>query len=273
MDARQFLMGSGQPGFSFRRPGDRVVGQITGEPTVQQQRNYADGQPAVWEKSGDPKLQLLVPVQTQYRNYEGVSRPDLSRPDTGGRILYVKGKHFESALKAAILGAGASWLEVGGWVDITYTEDDYNSPAGIKPKMFAVTYRPPTPQERAQFGAQQHQVPPTRQPQQPQQFGGPGQQQPGWQQPGWGQPAAGGPPQTTRTVAYNGHEPNGWRDPYPPTQPAHHEVGPPPEWATPTSGVPTSPGAPVTPTSGPPVMSTLQRIEAARNAGAEEPPY
>lgn len=225
MDAKAFLMGSGNPGFSFSRPGDRIVGQIIAEPTMQQQKVYGTNDPAVWP-SGDPKMQMLVNVSTSFRNYEGIANPDRAQPDTGARTIYVKGKHFERACREAVRDAGAAFLDVGGWLDITYTGDDMTSKAGMKPKLFTVRYMAP----RAQAAVVQS-VAPVYLSQQPSYIT---QQQPN----PWGIQA----PATPQ-----------------PQLPAHHEQGPPPAWAQepaqPVSAVPVSAGPP---------MSTLEAIRAAQ---------
>lgn len=249
MDAKSFLMGSSNPGFSFVRPGDEVAGQIVSEPQIQQQRVFdptgVSKELAFWP-SGDPKYQMVVALQTNFRNYEGISRPDTSVPDTGMRTLYVKGKHMESALKQAILHAGASFLDVGGMIQVRYTGDDYDSKAGIKPKLFAVRYLPPAPKAPAAQDAWMNQGGQGYQqtPQQPQRPTGPvyAPTQPQMQ----GQPPAAQ-----------------WGSPAQVAMPAHHEVGPMPDWAQPAAAAPVS----AAPASAPPsqqAMSTLQVLQAMK---------
>lgn len=249
-NARDHIMGSGSPAFSFSRPGDGVAGPILTEPQVVQQRDFATGAPAFWP-SGDPKLQVVFQIQTNLRNFEGITNPDRSRPDNGVRTIFVKGKHFEKALKDAILNANAGWLEVGGWFAATYTGDDMTSKAGNKPKLFDVKYQAPPPQPPAHFqqgqqgygqaqgyGNQQQPtyVPPT--PPQP-----PVQAQPNWQQPGWGTQQPYG--QSAQAV------------------PSHHGTEQAmPDWARPSS-------APPAPSSAPPApsLSTLDMIKQAQESG------
>jgi len=280
MDAQSFLMGSSNPGFSFRQFGDRIVGQILAPPTVQQQKVFKTNDPAFWP-SGDPKLQMLVSVATSFRNWEGIATPDRARPDTGERTIYVKGKHFEKAVKQAILESGAKFLAVGGWVDITFTGEDMESDAGQKPKLFAVRYMPPAPGSAPAPAA-------PAQPSYPQQ---PAPQAPGhagtWTA-GWGAPpqqppqqaytpdpwattpqAAPRPPAQAQPVWHPQHAPVGYADPTP-VSPAHHEQGPPPAWAT---GGPSAPPAQVSPA---PQMSTLAAIRATQADpanGADQAPF
>jgi hypothetical protein len=256
MDPRSFIMGSGCPGFSFVRPGDRIVGQIISEPKLQQMKVWRNGQPtdelAVWP-SGEPKLQLTFQVQTQFRNYEGIREPKKEAPDDGRRSVYVNGKHREAALRQAIRAAGADWLEVGGWYDETYTGDDYESKAGIKPKLAEIRYAPPSAAfKAAQAQAQpepvyaaQAQVNAERQGSHGNQVAG----QQNWQQAGW-------TPQAT--------------------VPSHHgQTADMPTWATSNAPVSTPPVQSAPPVQSGAPMSTLEQLRAARESASstEEPPF
>lgn len=272
-DARSLIMGASTPGFSFLHIGDTVTGQILTEPKAVQQRNFHDGQPAFWP-SGDPKMQTVFQIQTAYRNYEGISNPDRSKPDDGVRSMFVKGKHMEKATKGAILASGASWLDVGGWVQFTYTGDDMESKAASKPKFFTVKYQPGPPPQAPQGGL----VPPQHYGQhgQPQHQGygaqggyqppaQPSQAAPAWQQPGWN------PQQVVQGVPTSPAGPgvhNAPPFPQPPVQaPPHHgSADTMPDWAAgPTS-------APPAPSSAPPApaLSTLDAIRAAQTSGTPD---
>lgn len=278
-NARDLIMGTGAPGFSFNRPGDGVMGQIITEPKSQQVKKYGTNELDFWP-SGDPKMQVVFQIQTQLRNYEGMANPDRSQPDTGVRTIYLKGKHFEKATKDAILAAGGSWLEPGGWFSATYTGDDYNSKAGIKPKLFEVRYQAPPPGSQQ---AQQHQgqAAPGNQGyggqqgygQQPPQ-GGPAWQQAGWnpqqQVPGVPQGFAGGPG-THGTSPYPPQPPQGGF-PGQSVMPSHHGTAEQmPEWAKPASSPPAQP------TSAPPALSTLELIKQGQTGtpdyGSVEPVF
>ena len=283
-DARSLIMGSGSPGFSFNYPGDTVTGQILTEPKAVQARDFASGQPAFWP-SGDPKMQTVFQIKTAFRNYEGINSPDRMRPDDGVRTIYLKGKWMEKATKEAILAARASWLDVGGWIQFTYTGDDMTSKAGNKPKLFQVKYQPPAqapqqpqvaPNGYGQGYGQQQQFQQAPRPPQPVQSAQPNWQQPGWQpQGGYAQGGPINPPQlgmvnepiqTFAPATFN----------QTPAQPAHH--GTPdtmPGWAAgPTSAPPLS--SPPSPASAPPApqLSTLDLIrqsqaDSAQSGGVE----
>ncbi len=250
-DARSLIMGTGAAGFSFNRPGDSVLGQIITEPKAVQVKKFGTNELDFWP-SGDPKMQTVFQVQTQWRNYEGIANPDRTQPDSGIRTIYLKGKHFERATKDAILAAGASWLDVGGWFQATYTGDDYNSKAGIKPKMFEVRYQPPQQQPQQ---AHQGYGPPQGQQgygqQAPQPPRPPQQAQPNWQQAGWRPEQNQQPPQGFAPASFSQ------------TVPSHHGTAESmPDWAKPTSAPPVSSAPPA------PNLSTLQMI-ANSQAGSE----
>ena len=261
-DSRSRIMGASTPGYSFLQVGQSVVGQIITEPKDVQQRNFHDGSPAFWP-SGDPKMQTVFQIQTSLRQYEGISQPDRSKPDDGVRSLFIKGKHMERAFKDAILAAGASWLDIGGWIQVTYTGDDMSSKAASKPKFFAVKYQPGPPQAPAQTA-----------PAAPYGNQGYGQPQPpAWQTPGW-QPQAVPPPAPPQ---YQGAPVTQAPWPAQPVMPSHH--GSPesmPAWA---SGPSSAPPAPSSAPPAPPALSTLQMIAQAQQTsgspdyGSVEPAF
>lgn len=240
MDPDRFLMGAPKvPSWKFVNPGDRILGEVVFR-EVRQQIDYLTKEPKVW-KSGDPMYQLVVHVQTQLRD------PSIEN-DQGLRAVYVKGRQMEAVIRDAVRAAGAPGIQVGGQLSLTYIGPDMTSEAPIKPHAFQAAYRA-APVAGVMPG-------------QPQTFGyGPSVVQAlpdPWAQPAQAYPQA-RPQQpahaTGGTIAgpqsyYPQHEPAG--------QPAHHEQGPPPEWAT---AAPTSPAAPA------PAMNTLAAIKAAQLAG------
>lgn len=264
VSARDLIMGSSSPAFSFARPGDQVVGQIITEPQATQQRDFATGQPAFWP-SGDPKMQTVFQIQTQLRNYEGIGNPDRTKPDNGIRTIFIKGKHFEKATKEAILRAGGDFLDVGGYFQAIYTGDDMSSKAGNKPKLFQVQYQPPLANsgpanQYVQQGAPAHQGYGGQQYAQQAYPAQPAQPAPTWQQPGW-QPQNGIPavPNGFGTPGTHGAPPFPPQAPQAAAVPSHH--GSPaamPDWAAPVS-------TPPVPTSAPPHLSTLDLIRNSQS--------
>jgi hypothetical protein len=146
--ADQFLMGGGASAAKFETVGDSISGTIAESPEVRQQTDIATNEPVFWP-SGDPKMQLIVTLQTKER--EGVD-------DDGKRRVYVKGKSLTEAVREAVKQTGAKGLEVGGSLTVTYTGDGTASQRGFNPpKLYSATYgRPDTTAASGDFlGVQQ----------------------------------------------------------------------------------------------------------------------
>lgn len=112
----QFLMGGGGPPSAFTKydpPGTTVTGTITEKPELRQQTDPKDSSLKFWD-DGKPMMQLIVVIQTTKRD-----NPD----DDGLRRLYVKGR-LQKAVKEAVAKAGASFLEIGGTLSVTFTHED-----------------------------------------------------------------------------------------------------------------------------------------------------
>lgn len=257
--ARDLIMGNSAPAMTFNDVGAEIMGKIITEPKAVQQtvydpRNPQNKTPAFWP-SGDPKMQVIFQVQTQWRNYEGIKNPDRNSPDDGRRTVYLKGKFMERATAEAIRAVGADWLDVGGMIWYRYIGEDMTSPAGAKPKLFEARYQPPAAQPPAHFGQQaqqgyagaqggyppqgyQGQGYPAQQPPRPPQPAA----QPNWQQAGWGTQQ--------------------------PTAPSHHgQADAMPDWAKPTSAPPVSSAPPA------PNLSTLQMIANSQSGESGSPDY
>lgn len=135
-DPNAFLMGGGgAKSAKFTTIGDTVGGRITAEPTVQQQTKYKTGEPLFFD-NGDPKMQLVVKVQTDLRE---------DAEDDGVRALYLKGGFkrdtTQKAVADAVRAAGAQGLSVGGELHLTLVHIE-----GVgqdAPKSFTARYTPP----------------------------------------------------------------------------------------------------------------------------------
>lgn len=248
MDPDRFLMGAPKvPSWKFANPGDRILGEVIFR-EVRQQIDYLTKEPKVW-KSGDPMYQLVVHLQTQLRD------PSIEN-DQGVRAVYIKGRQMEAVIRDAVRAAGAPGIQVGGQLSLTYIGPDMTSEAPIKPHAFQAAYRA-APAAGVMPG-------------QPQTFAAPADP---WAQPAQAYPQA-RPQQPVYATGGTFAGPNSYYPQHEPAgQPAHHEQGPPPEWAT---AVPTSPAAPA------PAMNTLAAIRAAQAAvqsvsgqpdGFGEPPF
>lgn len=156
--ADQFLMGGGASSAKFSTIGDTVTGTIAEAPEVKQQTDLKDGAPLVWP-SGDPKMQLVVTLQTETRD---------DADDDGKRRLYIKGKSLTDATREAVKAVGAKGLEIGGTLTVTYVGDGEASQRGFNPpKLYKASYvRPDTTAQQAGFfgGGEQAAPAPAQQP-------------------------------------------------------------------------------------------------------------
>lgn len=134
-DSYGFLAGGGSPSAKFTTYGDTVGGTILEEPQVQQQRNIDDGSPLTWP-DGNPRMQMIVTVQTALRD------PSIDEDD-GKRRIFVRGQ-MRNAVQQAVIAANAKGLDVGGTLNVTYIADgDRKNPAYSPPKIYQASYTPP----------------------------------------------------------------------------------------------------------------------------------
>lgn len=246
MDPNAFLMGAAVPSMRWDSPGVRLSGRVVHRET-RLQTVFGTGEVKKWP-SGDPMYQLVVHVQTTWRD------PSIEN-DNGVRAIYVKGKLFTDAVRDAVRAAGAPGVEVGGMIDVVYTGDDMSSKAPIKPKMYQVRYQAAPPQQSQQGYGQ----PST---QGYQQYGQP-QQPNGWVANQYPNSMPAQPRQQAGPPVYLQHTPA-----------AHHEQGPPPEWAAPAPMPEPDPWPAPAPMADPaPTMSTLAHIRASRDAPTLGQPF
>lgn len=135
-DPNKFLMGgNGAKSAKFAVVGDTVGGRITAEPTMAQQTKYKTGEPLFWD-NGDPKMQLVVKVQTELRE---------DAEDDGVRALYLKGGFkrdtTQKAVADAVKASGAQGLSIGGELHLTLVHIDGEGQDA--PKSFTARYTPP----------------------------------------------------------------------------------------------------------------------------------
>ncbi|PPG38649.1 hypothetical protein [Rathayibacter sp. AY2B5] len=128
---------SGGKSATFNTIGETITGTITRAPSERQATKYKTTDLDFWP-SGDPKMQIQVPLQTTLR-----VDPD----DDGVRTLYVtksKGDSRFRAIAEAIAAAGAGDLAVGGILTVTYTGNDPQSQNPANPKkLYTATYAAP----------------------------------------------------------------------------------------------------------------------------------
>ncbi len=137
-----FDLGGGGNSFAFETIGDSVTGKITSI-TELQQTDMDSGQPAVWE-NGQPKMMVAVELATTLH--------DPTNPaDDGKRTVYLKGSRkpeSKSSLAAVLVAvrtaSGATTLNVGGTLTLTYSDDGIPSRRGYNaPKQYDATYVAP----------------------------------------------------------------------------------------------------------------------------------
>jgi len=140
-NADTFLMGGGtKSAFSKTDPvGATVTGTVVST-EIRQQTDMETGKPLEWE-NGDPRMQLVVVVQTDTRDDED---------DDGRRAIYVKGsksvgsKSVHDAVRAAVQAAGAKGLEPGGTLTMAYIGDEPSKTRGFNDrKLWAAQYKVP----------------------------------------------------------------------------------------------------------------------------------
>jgi hypothetical protein len=140
-DPNDFLLGSGGASFSWKEKplGTTIEGTIARAPEVRQQTDLQTGNPLTWD-NGDPKMQLVVALQTTLREDDD---------DDGVRNLYVKGskkpesKSLHAAVAGAVQAARAKGLEVGGHLKVTLTGKRPSTTKGFNDaNEFAAVYTP-----------------------------------------------------------------------------------------------------------------------------------
>lgn len=129
------LFDSGSKGVKFESPGDTIVGTVTAAPREQQQTKYGTQTPDTWP-DGSPKMQILVPLQTDLREDEN---------DDGTRTLYVASKNMKRAIAQAMRDAKAPDVEAGGQLTVSFTGLDPQSKNPQNPaKLYSASYIRPT---------------------------------------------------------------------------------------------------------------------------------
>jgi hypothetical protein len=126
---------TGGRGIKFSNQGDTITGTITKPPFEKQQTVFGTDKPATYD-NGDPKMQILVALSTPLRE---------DANDDGDRTLYVASKKMKDAIADAMRNAGASDIEVGGTLSVTFTGFDPASKNPQNPaKLYAATYTKPS---------------------------------------------------------------------------------------------------------------------------------
>lgn len=166
-DPMDFFSGGGAPALSWKgvQPGTVYKGKILNQ--IVEDQTDDDGNVKTF-KSGDPMKQLVLTIQTELRNGEGMSQMAKERmknlsDDDGQRRLYVKG-YMTKAVKDAVLAAGERGTKPGGFIAVKYTGDgEATSAMRQAPKLYTAKYEAPSV-ELDDFGDEMAPVPTTKTP-------------------------------------------------------------------------------------------------------------
>lgn len=146
----------GSPSAKFKTVGDSVVGEVV-DKYLLDYVPFGKKEPEIDERTGKPVKQLAVVLQTELRNWEGVSKIPTDRDgtelspdkDKGRRAIYArKGTNIYSALGKALGEAGAKDLELGGKFGVQFFEEE-DTNKGNPLKKFRAKYTPPAPKAAA----------------------------------------------------------------------------------------------------------------------------
>jgi len=143
-DIDKFLSGGGGKAAKFDSMGDMVKGTVI-DCSLSQQTSMDDNKPLFWD-NGDPRMQLVIKLQTE-------DRDESIEDDDGIRTLYAKGGNFEvaegqgKAMKNAIadaVKASNAKLREGGTLKVAYTGEGKKTNRGYSaPKLFTAKYEGP----------------------------------------------------------------------------------------------------------------------------------
>lgn len=130
--------GGGAPAAKFPNPGDTIRGRVAAPPQAYQERDYdpknpGGGAPKTYP-SGDPIMAVYVDLATDLRD------PSV-QDDDGTRRLYIEGRYLKEDVRNAIRAAGASGLEVGGTLTVSFTHREDPMDRGSR-KYWQVEYVP-----------------------------------------------------------------------------------------------------------------------------------
>ena len=129
-DANELLMGGGIKSVKFPTIGTVVTGTIIEPPKAQQMTKYGTNEPDFWP-SGDPKMQIVVTIQTDLRDDD---------KDDGKRRLYITPRMMPP-VRDAVRRAGAPGLEVGGRITVKWVSGTGQGQGN--PKVYAAEYTRP----------------------------------------------------------------------------------------------------------------------------------
>lgn len=133
MDANELLMSGGikSIGWKDNPIGHTVIGTIVDQPKAEQMKKYESEELDFWP-SGDPKMQILVTIQTDLRDPADTT-------DDGKRRLHIPPRMMKP-VREAVQRASAPGLAIGGRIAVRRTG---GTGATGSPFEFAAEYAPP----------------------------------------------------------------------------------------------------------------------------------
>ncbi|MDR6794335.1 hypothetical protein J2X12_002928 [Pseudarthrobacter oxydans] len=120
-----FFAVSNGAALKFETQGQEIVAQISGPVSTVQATEFGSDKPATW-RDGSPKLKALVPLTTEAGESKTLHVP-------AGSLL-------QKAIGAALAEAGASDLEVGGVLGVTWTGWGQGKNPANPPKSWSARY-------------------------------------------------------------------------------------------------------------------------------------
>lgn len=149
MDANALLMGGGIKSINWKNNpvGYTVIGTITETPKVEQMKKFNSDELDFWP-SGDPKMQILVTLQTDQRD-------PADQEDDGKRRLHISPRMM-APVREAVQRVGAKGLEIGGRLAVRRVG---GTGAVGDPFTFAAEYGAPTVDPGSLLGSQPAQAP------------------------------------------------------------------------------------------------------------------
>lgn len=131
-DGNELLMSGGIKSAGFQILGDTVVGTIIDQPKQVQMTKYKSDELDYWP-SGDPKMQIVVTIQTDER--------DPADPtDDGRRRLFITPRMMKPT-REAVLRAGVKGLAIGGRLAERWVSGSGEGAGNARE--FAAEYAPP----------------------------------------------------------------------------------------------------------------------------------
>lgn len=135
-------IGGGSPSFKFATIGDTLKGTVVDGD--KRQDTDLQGAPKFWD-NGDPISVYVLTLQTELRNFEGLSDAAADRltQDDGLRTVWARGRMWKAIQAAVRAKAGGKGIERGGTLAVQYTGDEATK-FGSAAKCYAADYAPPS---------------------------------------------------------------------------------------------------------------------------------